>query len=269
MGKELCIGFYNTPPLWINEQFGIHQFRFPEIDFTFFQALPIPERLRLGHKMEHVFAQLIQFSSDWNLIAKNLVIDKNKARVGELDFLLYHEPTTTKYHVELTYKFYIINPEITEPIHRLMGPNKRDMFHTKLDKLKEKQFPLLHSEELTEMLDSLELNSNKIRQEACFKAQLFSSYGDSSATIRPLNKNCIQGSWIRFDDFNTIEFKKSEYYIPYKQEWVLPPSANRTFASHYETLLDVNLRMLKENAPMLWMMKPNGKLEKLFIVWWK
>jgi len=268
MNQQLCLGFYKTEPLWINEQFGVTQFEFPEINLNSFKASNIPEQLRLGHKMEHVFEQLIQFSNEWEIIAKNLLVDRGNVRVGELDFLVRHELSKISYHVELAYKFYIINPEITEPIHRLMGPNRRDMFYTKLDKLKEKQFPLIFNEELHEELKSIKLNVDTVKQQACFKAQLFSPYGRNGVLIRPLNKNCIEGSWIRFDDFNTAEFKKSEYYIPFKQEWVITPSENRAYVSHYHTLLDINLRMLKENAPMLWMKRPDGTLEKLFVVWW-
>ncbi|WP_350288575.1 DUF1853 family protein [uncultured Croceitalea sp.] len=268
MEKELCIGFYKTPPLWLKEQFGIVQFQFPTIDFSNFISETIPEQLRLGHKMEHVFEQLLSFSKDWKVLAKNLLIDKGKIRIGELDFLMNHRASGENYHIELAYKFYIINPEITEPIHRLMGPNKRDMFYTKLDKLKEKQFPLLYSEEISKKLQDLRVNPLEVKQQACFKTQLFTPYGSETISIRPLNKNCINGSWIGFDDFNTSEFKRLEYYIPFKQEWVLSPSANRTFASHYETLLDINPRMLKENSPMLWMKRTNGDLEKLFVVWW-
>jgi len=268
MEKELCQGFYQTPPLWINEQFGVAQFRFPEINLNSFRAKEIPERLRLGHKMEHAFEQLLQFSEDWSLLAKNIVVKKGKISLGELDFLLTHETSNTHYHVELTYKFYIINPEITEPMHRLMGPNKRDMFYTKLDKLKEKQFPLLYSAELEENLNTLQIDTSQVIQQACFKAQLFMPYKNHGTSIRPLNKNCIHGSWIRFDDFNSTEFKRFEYYTPYKQEWVLTPSLKRNYHSHYNTLLDLNLRMLKENAPMLWVKKDNATLEKLFVVWW-
>lgn len=268
MEKELCLGFYKTPPLWLKEQFGIGQFEFPTIDFSSFISETIPEQLRLGHKMEYVFEQLLNSSNDWKILAKNLLIDKGKIRIGELDFLLSHKHSAAHYHIELAYKFYIINPEITEPIHRLMGPNKQDMFYTKLDKLKEKQFPLLYSEEISKKLRDLKINPVKVKQQACFKTQLFAPYGNETISIRPLNKKCITGSWIRFDDFNTSEFKKLEFYIPFKQEWVLAPSAKRTYSSHYETLLDINLRMLKENAPMLWVQKPNGDLEKLFVVWW-
>ncbi|MDT0539655.1 DUF1853 family protein [Croceitalea sp. P059] len=268
MNQHLCLGFYKTKPLWVNEQFGVTQFEFPDINFNNFQASPIPERLRLGHKMEHVFEQFIEFSNEWELLAKNLLVDKGNLRVGELDFLVRHEFSKISYHIELAYKFYIINPEITEPIHRLMGPNRRDMFYTKLDKLKNKQFPLLFNEELHEELKSIQLNLDTVQQQACFKAQLFSLYGTSSTSIRPLNKNCIEGRWIRFDDFSTTEFNKWEYYLPFKQEWVMAPSENRGYVSHYNILLDINLRMLQENAPMLWIKKSGGILEKLFVVWW-
>ena len=232
------------------------------------RAYVIPEQLRLGHKMEHVFEQLIQFSREWNLIAKNLLVDKGKERIGELDFLLTHQPSNTRYHVELAYKFYIINPEITEPIHRLMGPNKRDMFYTKLDKLKEKQFPLLFSKELASQLNELKLIPEEVKQEVCFKAQLFTPYENNTSSIRPLNRDCVVGNWIHFNEFNTAEFKQYEYYIPYKQEWVFKPSLDRVYRSHYETLLEINLRMLKQNAPMLWLKKPDDSIEKLFVIWW-
>ena len=268
METELCLGFYNTAPLWVKEQFGIKQFDFPQLELSSYLAKQIPEKLRLGHKMEYVFEQLIRFSNQWEVITKNVLIDQDKMRLGELDFILKNKNTQTYYHVELAYKFYIINPEISEPIHRLMGPNKRDMFYTKLDKLKEKQFPLLYSNELSQQLNDLQINPSKVKQEACFKTQLFTPYKDNTISIRPLNKNCIQGNWIRFEDFNTTEFKGFEYYILHKQEWAVLPSEKRTYTSHYETLLNINLRMLKENTPMLWMKKPNGNLEKLFVVWW-
>lgn len=268
MERALASGFYNTPPLWVHTQFVLPQFEFPNVDFTKFIPKTIPQKLRLGHKMEYIFEQLITYSEEWNVIAKNILIDRNKERLGELDFLIEHKQSNNQYHIELAYKFYIINPEISEPIHRLMGPNKRDMFFTKLDKLKQKQFPLLFSKELEPKLEQLQIVPHTVKQEACFKAQLFTAYLENYDAIRPLNKSCIEGSWIRFDDFNGEEFKNYEYYIPYKQEWVIAPSLKRAYNSHYETLLDINLRMLKENAPMLWVKKRDGSLEKLFVVWW-
>ncbi len=268
MEEELCLGFYNTSPLWVKEQFGITQFEFPDIAINKHVAKLIPERLRIGHKMEYIFEQLLFESKNWHVLAKNLLVDKNKERLGELDFIVYNKAKKKNHHIELAYKFYIINPDITEPVYRLMGPNKKDMFFTKLEKLKNKQFPLLFSKEIETQLNELHITPEEVKQEVCFKAQLFAPYKYDTFSIRPLNKDCLVGNWIRFDDFNTAEFKQYEYYVPYKQEWAIKPTLNRLYSSHYETLLDINLRMFKENTPMLWVKKPNGELEKLFVVWW-
>jgi len=264
MDSKLYQGFYTTPPLWVNTQFGIPQFDFPKLDLSNFKCAPVPNNLRLGHQMEFIFAQLLEYSPNWKVLAKNLLVDVGKNRVGELDFILYNIIAKATYHIELAYKFYIVDPEISEPVHRLMGPNKKDMCFTKLDKLKEKQFPLLFNKALTQKLESLAVDPTVVVQQACFKAQ----YNTANIHIRPLNKGCVTGSWIPFDAFNTKQFKDYQYYIPFKKEWVLQPELERPYLSHFETLLDVNLRMAQENAPMLWMKKPDNTLEKLFVVWW-
>lgn len=171
--------------------------------------------------------------------------------------------------MELTYKFYIINPEISEPIHRLMGPNKHDMFFTKMEKIKKEQFELLHSKSGIKALSNNGIPHKEIAHQTCYKAQLFNPLGeDKSANIRPLNRNCICGHWLRFDDFNTNAFTSYQFYIPFKSEWVIEPHAEVQWRNHFETLMDINLRMLKENAPMVWMKKSETVFEKFFVVWW-
>ena len=268
MAHNMHNGFYHTPPLWKNTQFGIPQFAFPELKISDIGFPSIPDGIRLGHQMEVIFAHLLDTAPKWKLLAKNILVDAGKTRIGELDFLLQHRETKAVSHIELAYKFYIINPKISEPIHRLMGPNKRDMFFTKLDKLKTKQFPLLFHKDLAYKLKTLHINPTKVSQQACFKAQLFKPFKVTKPSIRPLNVNCITGSWIQFDAFKSAPFKEYQYYIPYKKEWVLPPDLERPYLSHFETLMEVNLRMIKENAPMLWIKKPDNSLEKLFVVWW-
>ncbi|WP_273566762.1 DUF1853 family protein [Maribacter halichondriae] len=260
--------FLTTPPLWTNTQFGIQQFDFPEMDLTGFKAEPIPMKIRLGHQMEYVFKQLIAHSGKYEVLLHNLPIKKDNRTIGEIDFILREVLTEKRIHVELTYKFYIIDPEISEPIHRLMGPNKRDMFFTKIEKIKNEQFELLHSEEGAKALYDKEIEHSEIEHEACYKAQLFIPYGSTLANIRPLNKNCICGHWLRFDEFNSNEFKSHQFYIPYKSEWVMAPHAAVHWSSHHETLLEVNLSMHMENAPMVWMKKSETEFEKFFVVFW-
>ncbi|MDT7830604.1 DUF1853 family protein [Pricia sp. S334] len=261
-------GFLATPPLWIKEQFGIRQFEFPKIDLSYFSPKPIPKRIRLGHQMEHVFNQLIKSSADFKILLHNLAIKSNNRTIGEIDFILRETETGKLLHIELTYKFYIIDTAISEPVHQLMGPNRRDMFFTKIEKIKQRQFPLLHTAEGREALRQKGIDLGKTEHQCCFKSQLFVPYGNGEVHIRPLNKACISGYWIGFDDFGSERFKDYSFYIPYKSEWVVPPHNNVTWQSHYAVLMDINLRMLKENAPMVWMRKSDTKIEKLFVVWW-
>lgn len=268
MHQSQVQGFCDTPPLWTNAQFGVTQFEFPKIEVNEIGAITIPERLRLGHQMEFVFGHLLKASPNWELLANNLLVDEGKVRIGELDFLLKDIVTATVFHIELAYKFYIVNPEISAPMHRLMGPNRRDMFFTKLDKLKTKQFPLLFHKSLSDRFRHLNIDLSEVNQQACFKAQLFTPFNQPRPSIRPLNIDCIAGSWVRFDAFSGEPFKDYQYYIPFKKEWVLSPVLERPYSNHYETLMEVNLRMIKQNAPMLWGKKPSGDLIKLFVVWW-
>ncbi len=262
------IGFLNTPLLWSNEQFGIHQFKFPEIDLTDFESKPIPERLRLGHQMEHVFKQLLEASNQYDILIHSLPIKDDNRTIGEIDFILRDVASEQLIHVELTYKFYIIDTSISEPIHQLIGSNRRDMFFTKLEKIKNLQFPLLHTAEGRDALNQKGINHEEIKHQCCYKGQLFVPYATSEVHIRPLNKACIQGKWLKFDAFNAEEFRGYSFYIPYKSEWVLVPHNDVPWKSHLGILREINLRMIQENAPMIWMRKSETELEKFFVVWW-
>jgi len=86
--KAIPYGFYNTPPLWKNQQFGIQQFDFPEWEGNSTTVVELPTNLRLGHQMEHVFKHLVIASGQFEVVLSNLHIEEGKLRVGELDFIL-------------------------------------------------------------------------------------------------------------------------------------------------------------------------------------
>ena len=261
-------GFLQTPPLWTKTQFGIRQFEFPQIDLSDFTPAPIPQNIRLGHQMEQVCKQLLDHSLDYEIFVFNLPVRKGKQTLGEIDYILKNKTTGQLIHVELTYKFYIINPEISEPIHQLMGPNRRDMFFTKMEKIKNEQFTLLHSTVGRQILAEQDISTKEIDHQACYKAQLFEPYQSDPINLRPLNPNCIVGYWIRLNELRAEAFQSLQFYIPYKTEWVVAPHDNVTWLSHYETILEVNMRLLKQNAPMLWVKKGTDTFEKCFVVWW-
>jgi hypothetical protein len=261
-------GFLNTPPIWVNTQFGIHQFEFPKVEMASFVPTVIPQKIRLGHQMEFVCKQLLEEGPQYEVLVHNLPVREGKKTIGEIDFILREVATQQIIHIELTYKFYIINPEISEPIHQLMGPNKRDMFFTKMEKIKKAQFPLLHSKPGRLALAEIAIDHTNITHEACYKAQLFEPYASQLLSIRPLNPNCIVGYWLRLKDLQTDAFKNNQFYIPYKSQWVIEPHIDVEWTSHFETLLEISLRLIKQNAPMVWMKSSEIKIEKFFVVWW-
>ncbi|MEL6485038.1 MAG: DUF1853 family protein [Bacteroidota bacterium] len=261
-------GFYNTPPLWKGSQFGMKQFVFPDCAIEQNTPVDIPEGLRLGHQMEYVFKHLIQQSEAYEVVLKNIPVLEGKTTVGEIDFILKDVAKNEIVHVELTYKFYVIDPSISEPIHRLLGPNRRDMFFTKLDKMKTAQFPLLHRPDVLAQLEALNLNLNSLSQQVCFKAQLFVPFEMPNINIRPLHKKCIVGYWLRLETLEQASFAHFQYYIPFKKEWVLRPNESVSWISHFDMLMEVNIRLLKKNAPMLWIRHSEGNYDKCFVVWW-
>ncbi len=238
------------------------------MDINNFNPQPIPQNIRLGHQMEHVCKQLLDYSDSYEVLLHNLPIREGKQTIGEIDFILRENATQQLVHVELTYKFYVIDSKVSEPIHQLMGPNRRDMFFSKMEKIKNAQFTLLHSKAGNQALVEQNINAADIQHQACYKAQLFEPYGNHPLHLRPLNPNCIVGYWLRMAVLQTDAFKNYQFYIPYKSQWVVVPHNQVEWTSHYETLLEINLRLIKQNAPMVWMKKSETKFEKFFVVWW-
>ena len=210
MIKDQCLGFVNTPPLWEGTQFGIQQFDFPKMEMNLLQLENISTNLRLGHQMEYVFKQLIEKSKLYQILIYNLQIENEKRTLGEVDFILNELATGNLIHVELAYKFYIIDKTQTSPIHRLIGPNQRDTFFDKKEKILNSQFPLLHSKEGVEILADQKIDVTSLTHQSCFKAQLFQHFNSSVVDTEVFNNNCIVGSWLKFDEMEQAYFTSAQ-----------------------------------------------------------
>ncbi len=268
MSKAQIIGFLNTPPIWKKRQFDIDQFEFPSLKLETFQSAEIPNNLRLGHQMEYVFKQLIEYSEDYKLVLYNLPIRDEKRTLGEIDFILKNKKTNQFIHVELTYKFYLLDPEIPDPIHSLIGPNRRDRFFDKMEKIKNEQFSLLHSTAGINALADHKIDHLKIKHQCCFKAQVFVPYHQKNRNLGVLNKAVMAGYWLRLKDFITTDFIKDQFYIPRKSDWVIAPQEQVSWKSHNEILLEIQSKLKEKRAPMIWRKNARKEFEKCFIVWW-
>jgi len=262
-------GFLNTSSLWTQTAFGLTQFEMPSIDISTFVAQPIPSKLRLGHQIEYIFKQLLDHAERYAVLAHNVQILRDKNTIGELDFIVEDRfRESKKIHIELTYKFYIIDDTIEEPIHRLIGPNRKDSFFTKMEKTRDKQLPLAFTPEGRTTLSKLNINPDSLEQKTYFLAQLFTPYGKLVPSIEPLDNNCIVGYWIRMEDFDKSDFKKLSFYMTFKNEWFHKPHPERTYRNHKTTLALIADKHINKRAPLLWVKKDNNMLEKCFVVWW-
>ncbi|MFC4636149.1 DUF1853 family protein [Dokdonia ponticola] len=276
-------GFLASSPLWKGTQFGLQQFELPPLDLTHFEPTPIPEKLRLGHQIEYIFHQLVSHLDPYEVIAHNIQIKKGNDTVGELDFLIRSSLPARQFretcqetnqnskkllHLELTYKFYIIDPTIADPIHQLVGPNRKDAFFAKLEKTKQKQLPLVFTEEGIQTLTTLGIDPTEINQKVLFMGQIFTPYHTSVPSIAPLQTDCIVGYWVHMHDFELDDFKAHTYYITYKSEWIHIPHNEVSWSSHQEILPKIHAKHQVKRAPMLWIKKADHSIDKCFVVWW-
>ncbi|MDT0678071.1 DUF1853 family protein [Autumnicola musiva] len=263
-------GFLSTPPLWKKDElFGIKQFKLPE-------GYLLPEALQnlysphsiLGKRMESFFEHFINQTRDYDLLASNIQINREKLTIGEIDFLLKQLSNKKLLHVELVYKFYVYDPSFKEELQRWIGPNRKDSLLQKIEKLRKKQFPLLFKNETKDFLQSIPLDPNYVEQEACFRANLFLPKKWSRQSISLVNKECICGYWISNEDFQAEEYKHALFYSPKKQNWPLNPRYNNIWFSFSEIRTQINFFLKKKRAPLIWMKKNKEEYERFFVVWW-
>jgi hypothetical protein len=259
-------GYASTPMLW--EGNVVSQFKQIELSNN-----PKPligaivfKNQRLGKLVEEfVFYQLKQqHSITW--ISDNLQIQNGKQTVGEIDALYIKKEQPI--HLEIVYKFYLYDSleKHSEPLAYWIGPNRKDSFLYKLDKLNSKQFPLLYNELTQPTLDNYNVDIKIIKQKLCFKAQLFLPYNNRDIDVAPLNPNCIQGYYISFNKIKILE--KLEFFIPEKLDWLVTPYHNVKWLDYYSGFEILKKHIDYYRSPLIWVRSSETRIEKCFVTWW-
>ncbi len=265
-------GFINTNDIFNSQTAAIKRFEFPEIKITDallkdLDDLHHPRNSVLGKRMEGFFEIAIRHSTRYELIASNIQIIAEKRTIGELDFLVFDRERSKPLHIELVYKLYVYDPRLSPEINKWIGPNRRDSFPEKLDKLNSRQFPLLYYPETQNFLKELKLNVEDIEQQLCFKAQLF--LPDSSDLIESpvINPNCITGKWFSLQNFKNYPWEDNLFYCPKKSAWSCDPGSNSDWYGYEELLNNIHSLFEENKAPLVWM-KSKNSFHRFFIVWW-
>jgi hypothetical protein len=230
----------------------------------------ISPRLVLGKRVEHFMSSYLELHSPYKVLAQNIQIFNKKTTIGELDFVIQHTDTQQIIHLEQVYKFYLYVPNATlyhdDP---WIGPNYKDSFRLKMDKLTQKQFPLLYKEETKKALEDLQLDYSKIQQQLSFKAALFLPFNMITNSFKTVNNKSIEGLWMRLEDFeNNTLFRDTQFFIPEKQDWGVHPKHNSTWFSYASILTQIQSSLAQKRAPLCWLKTTSKEYQKLFVVWW-
>ncbi|WP_369047702.1 DUF1853 family protein [Tenacibaculum sp. UWU-22] len=259
-------GFSQTPFLWQKKDFfGLEQFENTPIKTSTYNAKNL-QKLRLGKLVERFVSFELEQNPSIKILAENIQIKQNNITLGELDCIFTQQ--NKPIHLEIVYKFYLLDTTKKDELTCWIGPNKQDTLIQKLTKLKKKQLPLLYSAECEKYLQSLGLNSSKFKQYVYFKAQLFvplSHYKPPFSFIT-INNQCIYGFYIKPKQLQ--QFNNCKFYIPNKHNWLVKPYSHVNWLTfnHFTNAVDVFLD--EKNTPLCWLKKPNGELFKFFIIWW-
>jgi len=170
-------------------------------------------------------------------------------------------------HLEIIYKFYLYDETVGDSeIEHFIGPNRKDSLLEKLTKLKEKQLPLLYSNQCKLYLDRIDLDILKIEQQVYFKAQLFVPFTNRHIKLSTLNPNCVVGFYINQQEIQ--QFIDCKFYIPTKKDWLVIPHANVTW-NNFEVFTTTIQPYLKlQFSPLIWIKNKKGNIKKAFLIWW-
>jgi len=244
---------------------GFPTFDLSELNVSTDLEFQPPTNLRLGHLVEKVVSELIKSSSNYKVVYENVQLIEDKKTIGELDFIIEDRHTKQLIHLELAYKFYLFDPSISSnPINNWIGPNRNDTLKEKLEKLKDKQFPLLYHSCAKTTLNDIVIN--EIDQALCFLVSLFIPY-EYKARFSPVYEKAIKGYYINLETFIGFDHSEKFYYVPSKKEWGMDPSENELWTDFDGVEKQIKICIKEKQAPLCWRKYKDDYLA-FFVVWW-
>jgi hypothetical protein len=254
----------STPTLDFTSE-GLSSFQLSNLKIKELPDVNVSERIRLGHLIEKLASACIQTSSNYELLYQNFQVKEDKTTIGEIDFILEDLETKQQTHLELAYKFYLYDPNISNDQQRnWIGPNRNDSLIQKLDKLRSKQFPLLYRESAKAILPKVDFNS--INQKLCLMANLFIPY-QFSGEIIPIYHHAIKGYYMNYETFLDLNQDGQSYFLPPKKDWGINPSEGETWEDFEQIKEQIEMNLNKNQAPLCWQ-KHKDSYTQYFVIWW-
>ncbi len=244
---------------------GLQTFNLSVLNVATDLEFQLPTNIRLGHLAEKIVSKLIKSSTNYKVLYENVQIIEDKNTIGEIDFIIENIHTKQITHVELAYKFYLFDPNLSlEAINNWIGPNRNDSLKEKLEKLKRKQFPLLYHNCAKSKFNSLEID--EVSQALCLLVSLFIPF-EYKASLNPIYEKAIKGYYFNFETFTRLNNSVKTYCLPSKKEWGMDPCENEIWTDFNGVEKYINICMKEKQAPLCWQ-KYKDSYVAFFIVWW-
>lgn len=265
--KKIILNYFiNSPTLKVNsDKYPFDNFHFTE-EVNCDNDFSLSSNLIIGKQAESYFEACLKRSKSYDLLASNIQIQDTNATIGELDYIIRDLNLKKLIHIELACKFYLYDSNINASEEsKWVGPNRKDSLYEKLEKVKRKQFPLLHHNKTVQRLRELNIEIPNA-QELCLKAFLFIPKGENRQKFPANYQKCLVGYWIKHKDFYK-EDKAALYVIPHKKEWLLPPKQIEEWYS-FSTIKSEVQKQIGINRSLLLYKKTQQGIERFFVVWW-
>ncbi len=191
----------------------------------------------LGSYFECLWQFFFQFNPQWQLLAHNVQVVKDKQTLGELDIIASHQSHVI--HMELAVKFYLQHPDYDGlQCRHWLGPQCRDRLDLKLSKLQNKQLPFLAHPATQETLQKRQLPS-PTQQCLILKGYLFHQWKMPFKRPADVNTQCLMGQWLHQSDITCLVTGHDNWLVIEKPQWLSHFKSHKEIQSSCLTAKDI------------------------------
>lgn len=194
---------------------------------------------KLGHLYEDALAILLNCSDHLEVLASHLqLVNASGRTLGEFDFLVRDKARQQTIHLELAVKFYLAIQ--VEGKWQFPGPDARDNWQRKLDRMRDHQFILGQKPEAKEMLrERFGVNGVEVRQ-LVYGCIFHHIKCESRVLPEAVNPLCRKGRWLYVSEWSRYFGDDERIYIIPKPLWPVEISeaqVGHTQASSVDALM--------------------------------
>ncbi len=183
------------------------------------ETKPLKLQQKLGYLYEDALAAMLEATPAYDLAARGIQIRREAGHtLGELDFLVRDLASDRLIHLELAVKFYLAVEAENEFL--LPGPDARDNYHKKLEKMRSHQ--LLLVEKYRDLLPE-EFQKEPIVAEQLVHGCIFDHiHASKPVETEFLNPNARRGKWLHVNDCEDYFGTDARLEIIPKPLWPVP-----------------------------------------------